>query len=181
MSLGAIILAGGASSRMGADKATQDWNGMRAIDRVAALARSLGCDPVIVAGGDYGLPFVPDPPAAGPVGGLMAGAAALREAGAARALALAVDAASLRPEDLSPLLSAPSPGAAYRGLPAPMAIDLAALPADARPGWPLARLVERAGLALMDGSPGVLARAKGANTPAERAALLAVLIAHERR
>src|SRR5690349_21774956 len=91
MALGAIILAGGASSRMGVDKATQDWNGMRAVDRVAALARSLGCDPVIVAGGDYGLPFVPDPPESGPAGGVMAGAAALRKAGAARALVLAVD------------------------------------------------------------------------------------------
>ena len=34
--LGAIILTGGASSRMGADKAEALWLGVRAVDRVAA-------------------------------------------------------------------------------------------------------------------------------------------------
>jgi molybdopterin-guanine dinucleotide biosynthesis protein A len=36
--LGAIILCGGGSRRMGRDKALLDWGGERAIDRVAALA-----------------------------------------------------------------------------------------------------------------------------------------------
>ena len=39
--LGAMILTGGASSRMGVDKATQLWEGIAAVERVAALARAV--------------------------------------------------------------------------------------------------------------------------------------------
>ena len=42
MQLGAIILSGGASSRMGVDKAAMDWLGRRAVDRVADLAFEVG-------------------------------------------------------------------------------------------------------------------------------------------
>jgi molybdopterin-guanine dinucleotide biosynthesis protein A len=35
----AVILAGGASSQMGADKALLDWGGARAVDLVAGLAQ----------------------------------------------------------------------------------------------------------------------------------------------
>ena len=37
MSLGALILTGGASSRMGEDKALLEWGGVRAVDRLVAL------------------------------------------------------------------------------------------------------------------------------------------------
>ena len=68
--LGAIILTGGASRRMGTDKAAQLWDGRRAVDRVAELARSVGATVVVSAGdGEFGLPRAPDPaPLSGPVG-----------------------------------------------------------------------------------------------------------------
>lgn len=125
---------------------------------------------------DYGLPFVvDDPPLAGPVGGVLFGAAALRQASFDRALVLAVDAPTLRLEDLQPLLRAPGPGAAFDGFPLPLIVDLDALPADAMAGWPLRRLVERAGLARLICPAASQVRLRGANTPAERDALLAEL------
>lgn len=172
--LGAIILVGGASRRMGVDKAVQDWGGLRAVDRVAALARRSGAERVISAGGDYGLPSVPDPERhAGPVAGLLAGVAALCEARLERGLVLAVDAPTLRLDDLAPLLAEPG-GASYKGFPLPMVLPLGALP-DAERDWPLRRLVERAGLRLLDCPEDVARRVRGANTPEERQALLAEL------
>lgn len=175
--LGAMILTGGASSRMGADKATQVWQGRTAVERVAALAAAIGADPVITVGaGDHGLPSVRDePPLGGPVGGVLAGAAALKQAGCTQALVLAVDAPTLHAEDLAPLLEAPSPGAAYEGLHLPMVLELGAIPADAAASWPLARLVERAGLARPVCRLEVATRIRGANTLDERAALLACM------
>ena len=170
---GALILTGGGSRRMGRDKAALDWDGARAVDRVADLARTVGAAAVLTVGADLGLPFVPDPePGAGPVGGVLAGAAALRALGLERALILAVDAPTLTVEDLAPLLAAGSPGAAYEGLPLPMALAFAAVPDDAVAGWPLRRLVERAGLLVLTVPFGVEARLRGANTPEERARLL---------
>ncbi len=172
--LAAAILVGGASSRMGTDKAAQDWLGRRAVDWVADLARSVGASQVITAGGDYGLPFAADPsPQAGPVAGVMAAAARLRAEGFERILLLAVDAPSLTPADISPLLTSPAPGAVYDGFPLPFVADLAALPVDAQHGWPLRRLAARAGLAALPCPPAVARRLRGANSPEERAALLA--------
>ncbi|HZZ90240.1 MAG TPA: NTP transferase domain-containing protein, partial [Caulobacteraceae bacterium] len=148
--LGAIVLVGGASSRMGTDKAVLDWGGWRAVDRVAALAREVGATQVMTAGGDYGLPFVADPsPRAGPVSGILAAVLALRRVGVTRILVLAVDAPTLRPSDLAPLLGEDAPGAAYAGLPLPAVMNVWAIPTDAPPDWPLRRLIERAGLSIL--------------------------------
>jgi molybdopterin-guanine dinucleotide biosynthesis protein A len=169
---GAIILTGGGSVRMGADKALLDWDGRRAVDRVADLARAVGAVRVLTAGRDHGLDHVADAePGAGPVGGVLAGAAVLSASGVTRMLVLAVDAPTVTTGDLAPLLAATAPGAFYDGLPIPMTITLAALPADAEAGWPLRRLVERAGLAGLACDQAVRARLRGANTPEERAAL----------
>jgi molybdopterin-guanine dinucleotide biosynthesis protein A len=172
--LGGLILAGGGSRRMGQDKAVLDWGGRRAIDRIHDLA-SVTCDgPVLVAGRDYGLAFVADPePLAGPVGGLVAGVQALKSRGCTAVLVLAVDAPTLRPGDLAPLLTTSGPGAVYEGLPLPMVLEIEALPAQAAPGWPLSRIVEQAGLAILKCPAEAWRRARGANDPAERAALLA--------
>jgi molybdopterin-guanine dinucleotide biosynthesis protein A len=166
-SLGAIILCGGASRRMGRDKAVLDWDGARAVDRVAALARAVGAEALVTAGADLGLPWVPDDAAfAGPVGGVLAGARAL---GTARLLVLAVDAPTVMAEDLAPLLVG---GGYYEGLPVPMVFEAAALPVDAEAGWPLRRLVERAGLTALPVPAGAMGRLRGANTPEEREGLL---------
>ena len=172
--LGAMILCGGASSRMGQDKAVLDWAGLRAIDRVANLARAAGAVTLCSVGPtDYGLPVVADPQA-GPTGGVLAGAAALQTAGCTRALVLAVDAPTLTVEDLAPLLGAPGP-AAYERQPLPLVLDLASLPSVVEPGLALWRFAELAGATRFPVPPGAQARLHGANTPQERAALLAEL------
>lgn len=174
MTLIALILTGGQSARMGRDKALVEWGGRSAIDRVAALGRAAGAGAVLSVGRDYGFEFVGDPtPEAGPVGGLLAGLAAARARGAARALVLAVDAPTLKVGDLVPLLAAPAPGASFEGLPVPMVISADAAPPEAADGWPLRRFVERAGLAVLPAPPEALMRLRGANTPHEMANLLA--------
>ena len=179
MVLGSIILTGGAASRMGADKGALPWLGLRAVDRVAALARAAGAQVIVSVGTtDYGLPFVADePPLGGPVGGVLAGANALQAAGCGRALVLAVDAPTIRLGDIEPLLNEVGVGAAFEGLHLPMVLDIAALPADAQAGWPMARLADRAGLIRLICPPEARARLRGANTPTERDALLAELAA----
>lgn len=166
--LGVLILNGGASTRMGADKGNLDWFGRSAVERCRAVAKAVGAGNVIVVGpgGDV------EDPRQGPVGGVLAGAAVLARSGARRALVLAVDAPTVTPDDLLPLLEASDPGAAYDGMHLPMALSLDAIAQDAERDWPLARLVERAGLVRLVAAPGAAARLRGANTPDERAHLL---------
>ncbi|HEY0647184.1 molybdenum cofactor guanylyltransferase [Phenylobacterium sp.] len=172
--LGVVILTGGAGVRMGADKAELLWNGRRAVDRLADLAASLGATAVVTAGlRDYGLPVAPEA-GGGPVAGIVAGVRAL--GACPRVLVLAVDAPTLTPDDLAPLLASPGPGAAYEGLHLPLVAEAAAVPADAGAGWPMARLVERAGLARLPVPPDAEARLRGANTPQEREDLLRRLV-----
>lgn len=159
---------------MGADKATMDWGGRRAIDRVADLAAAVGATQIVVSGGDYGLPFAPDPwPQAGPVAGVLAAAELLREAGVVRAVVLAVDAPTIRPDDLAPLIAAGAPGAAYEGFHLPLVADLATLDPAMAPDAPLHRLLAAAGVVRLPCPAALGARLRGANTPQERAALLA--------
>lgn len=170
--IGGLVLAGGASRRMGRDKALVEWDGRRAIDLVFALAGEI-CGEVLISGGDYGLPFVADPhPGAGPVAGVLAGAAALQAKGCETLLVLAVDAPTLTASDLAPLLAARAPGAAFEGLPLPLVVSIEALPAEAENDWPLRRLVERAGVRTVACPDDVRRRARGANDAAEQARLL---------
>jgi molybdopterin-guanine dinucleotide biosynthesis protein A len=182
MTLGAIILAGGAASRMGADKALLMWSGARAIDRVAEIARAAGAQVVVsVAAADYGLHRVADEtPLGGPAGGVLAGVRALRGLGCDRALVLAVDAPTIRVRDFQGLLATDGPGATFEGLHLPMVLDVEAAPTEVEAVWPLARLADRIGLARLACPLEARARLRGANTPAEREALLAELIAWER-
>lgn len=94
MTLTGLVLAGGASRRMGWDKATMVLDGERLVDRAV---RRLGecCTEVLVASGDgrrleVAVPQVADPvPDAGPLAGLAAGLAAATTAAVA---VIAVDA-----------------------------------------------------------------------------------------
>ncbi|HEV7386682.1 MAG TPA: NTP transferase domain-containing protein [Phenylobacterium sp.] len=172
--LATVILCGGSSLRMGKDKARLDWNGVSAIGRLVALSQDLGIQTVLTAGADHGLPAVLDAnPGSGPCGGVLAAAHRLRAMDYGRALILAVDAPTAIASDIRPLLEARGPGAAYDGLPLPMAIDLAAVPADIEARWPLKRIVQAAGLTILPCSDEARPRLKGANTPEERLRLLA--------
>lgn len=181
MDLTAIILVGGGSTRMGADKAALIWNGRRAVDRIADVARRAGAEQVLTAGdGDYGLGRIDDPgPDGGPVAGIVAGVAAARAVRSDRVLVLAVDAPTATLGDLRPLLASSPPGAAYEGLNLPLVMDVASAPPDAGPGWAVARFIQVAGLSRIICPPEAAARLRGANTPAERDRLLAALIASE--
>jgi len=75
--LGAI-LCGGASRRMGTDKALVHWDGVPMVGRVAAALRDGGCDPVVAIGGDpaaladLGLEVIADRwPGEGPMGAVI--------------------------------------------------------------------------------------------------------------
>lgn len=75
--LGVIVLAGGRSRRMGADKAQVRLNGVRLVD---ALLESLPASSphVVVSPFDLGIPTVSEtPPFGGPVAGIAAGLAHL--------------------------------------------------------------------------------------------------------
>jgi molybdopterin-guanine dinucleotide biosynthesis protein A len=167
MRLGVAILVGGASRRMGSDKAQLIWGGMRAVDRCAALGLALGADHVLTAGGDYGLDFVLDPsPQAGPVAGLLAAAKRFSDLGLSQILALAVDAPTLTAIDLRPLLEVTG-GAYFDGFPLPLFAPIAALDFSAPPDWPLRRLVAQSSLLTLACPPDSAARLRGANTPQE--------------
>ena len=91
--IGGLLLTGGASRRMGADKALIEIEGRRLVDRAAEVLTAVA-EPVVEVGpGWSGLPAVrEDPPGSGPLAALGAGAAALRAAGhAGPVLVLAVD------------------------------------------------------------------------------------------
>jgi molybdopterin-guanine dinucleotide biosynthesis protein A len=177
----AMILCGGASRRMGVDKGGLDWLGRRAVDRLVDVVQVMGATNVLTVGErDYGPPHVvEDPPLSGPVGGVLAGARALSMCECKRVLVVAVDAPTLEVGDIAPLLAAPAPGAAYDGLHLPFVAQLAALTtvADVEAGWPLRRLLEQLGVQRLPPPVGARERLRGANTPEERAVLLAELAA----
>jgi molybdopterin-guanine dinucleotide biosynthesis protein A len=88
-----LLLTGGASRRMGTDKALIEVDGRRLVDRAAAILGAVA-DPVVEVGPGWSrLPAVREhPPGSGPLAALGAGAAALRGAGHdGPVLVLAVD------------------------------------------------------------------------------------------
>jgi molybdenum cofactor guanylyltransferase len=78
------VLTGGASTRMGTDKAMLEIDGIPMAVRVALAMRAAGADQVLAIGGDshaltsLGLAFVPDGyPGEGPLGGIITALRAL--------------------------------------------------------------------------------------------------------
>ena len=88
-----LLLTGGASRRMGTDKALIEVDGERLVDRAAAVLSAVASPVVEVGPGWSRLPAVrEDPPGSGPLAALSAGAAALRSRGHdGPVLVLAVD------------------------------------------------------------------------------------------
>ena len=81
------VLAGGASRRMGADKAFIEIEGLTMVERAAVALRDVGIPVVLVVGGDrarlepLGLPFWPDLyPGQGPLGAIVTALHALDRA-----------------------------------------------------------------------------------------------------
>lgn len=79
------VLTGGASRRMGRDKAFVEVDGIAMVRRVAAALDGAGCAPLVAIGGDAtrlalaGLECVPDRwPGEGPLGGIVTALAATR-------------------------------------------------------------------------------------------------------
>jgi len=104
-----VILAGGASSRMGADKAFVEVGGRAMIVRVADALRAAGCEPVSCQGGDarltasFGLEVVPDATVGGgPVAAILA---ALRSHGGPVVIA-ACDLVDLDPATIRAVIAA---------------------------------------------------------------------------
>lgn len=93
----AVVLAGGASRRMGRDKARLVVDGERLVDRIVAALAPLGGNVVVAAGARPlpGLATVPDTPGLdGPLSGMIAGLTTARTANVA---VVAVDAPFVSP------------------------------------------------------------------------------------
>ncbi len=104
-----VVLAGGAGSRMGADKALVPLGGRRLIDHVLDALAAAGLEPVVAGPARPGLtaPLVADPPGtAGPAAGL---AAAMRAYPDRDVVLVGTDQPYLRPATLRALLDVPGP------------------------------------------------------------------------
>lgn len=118
---GALILAGGRSSRMGTDKANLPYRGKTLLTHMRDIALHAGASAIITGGGAHG--EIQDPvPDAGPVGGLCALAAHAALAGPARWLVIPVDMPLLTPALLTRLAGVPSAATAYAQHPLPLAV-----------------------------------------------------------
>jgi len=108
--LGAVVLAGGRSSRMGADKGTLDFCGVRMIDHVTRSLGALTDRVVVVArsrdqlGNVDAAVIEDDEPYAGPLCALVAG---LRATGAERCVVVACDMPFLNAALLERLVALP--------------------------------------------------------------------------
>lgn len=122
---GGLILAGGKSSRMGADKAELVYKGERLIDHARAVLKELGADPVLVSGREGGLN---DPtPGLGPVGGLCALVDEIsHKALPKKWLVIPVDMPLLSKETLEPLLKAKEQIAYFVAHPLPAKLNFCA-------------------------------------------------------
>ncbi len=126
-----VVLAGGASRRMGQDKAQLQVRGRRLLDHMLALLRDCGIDDCVVSGAHQGYRCVADlHEGAGPMSALHALAQALPDS---RLLIVAVDMPAIRVTWLQHLLNtAPrSRCLHFTGAPLPLRLDTDAFTRDA--------------------------------------------------
>lgn len=112
MKLAAVVLAAGASQRMGEPKPLVEWRGRPFVRHVVDALRDGGCDPVLVVEGAHALPEAAIAPARrvvhagwadGPFSSLQAG---LRATGPGAVLVATVDRPHLRAATIRALLDA---------------------------------------------------------------------------
>jgi len=175
-----VVLAGGQSQRMGADKARLQWRGQSLIDRALSALRASGCTRIIVSGNYPDYAHVADRyPERGPLGGLASIAAVAPES---RWLVLAVDQPLVDTALLRPLLDGLLAGVEcarsvcrYGEEPLPMALVVSV---DTR-RWlqsavcgdagrrSLQALQDRLRIHALPADASLRARLRGANTPDE--------------
>jgi len=130
-----LVLAGGASTRMGTDKALLTLEGHTLLDRAVGILRRFGADPVLVSGNRPGYDCVPDSrPGLGPLGGLESILAARGELAGRWMMVIPVDMPYLDTETLGHLAGAAQAhggGAACTQYPLPLAIRVTDGLADA--------------------------------------------------
>jgi len=118
-----VVLAGGRSSRMGADKAFLRWQGIPLLDWMLSRLALAGAARCVVSGARPGYACIPDvAPALGPLAGLAAVAHALSDA---QLLIVPLDMPLLSPELLHLLMRTGSTSCAhFCGAPMPMRMRL---------------------------------------------------------
>lgn len=182
-----VVLAGGRSQRMGADKARLVWRGERLLDRAVAMLRGAGCSRVLVSGNYPEYPHVADQFGdRGPLGGLASIAQVVPET---RWLVLAIDQPLLDAALLRPLLDGLlAAGEVARGIcrygeePLPMALRvspdtrkwLVDAVSDQGARRSLKALQERLRIHALPADAALRARLGGANTPDEWQTLLSI-------
>lgn len=130
-----LVLAGGASRRMGRDKALLPWQGRPLLEHMLALLAAAGVERSVVSGDRPEHDGLPDRrPGQGPLGGLATAAAVLPDC---RLLVVPVDMPMLAPARLVALLRQVPRAAClhYRGQPLPMRLRVDASVRDLLAGW----------------------------------------------
>lgn len=123
-----LVLAGGASVRMGRDKAELEYAGRSLLDHALERLSQAGAEPALVSGRRPGYEHIPDrEPGRGPLGGIASVLAARPDLLGRTLIVLPIDTPALAPEDLRRLAdhTARHPGAHFRDhpLPAAMRVD----------------------------------------------------------
>ncbi len=163
--LAGIVLAGGRSTRMGADKAGLVWNGRSFLAHARRTLQDAGCRCIHVSGltGEAG--NIPDAtPGAGPASA-MAGLITQIPLSHGGYLFLAVDTPLLRAGDIARLADgAPVRAQAFSGHPLPCFIP-AGMHLTAEPGQSVFRLLESARVEWLAPDAGLTKRLLNVNTP----------------
>lgn len=123
-----LVLAGGASARMGTDKALILWRGRTLLDHSKAALETAGAAAVFIAG----RPEMPggladDEPEAGPARAILSAAKTLAAQGWTRLLVVPVDMPGLTGPLLAALAREPERAYAYKDTALPLYLPLAAL------------------------------------------------------